>query len=237
MSGTVGIVANDTARYTLFPVCVSQLRHPPNTFIDWALSTDVPKARNTLVERSLERGSEWILFLDDDHVFPPSLLMRLLEHEQPIVSSLYLARAMPFAPVAFSHLDEEGLYHAVKLADLPGEGLLKVRAVGTSGMLIRSEVFRAIDPPWFVYGREESWNASEDIVFCEKARDAGFDVYLDLEAQLGHMTPSAIWPSFVDKEWVVGFSVADGLRLYYPIEPTTGPAPADSKVEVAASLG
>lgn len=220
MSGTVGIIASDTGRYTLFSVCLTQLKHPVNTRIDWGLSTDIAGARNTLVERSLETGSEWILFIDDDHVYPTDLLIRLLEHEKPIVGSLYLRRARPFEPVAFSHRNEDGLYRSIDLTTLPNEGLLKVQAVGAAGLLIHSEVFRAIEYPWFEHGRVGEWNASEDIIFCEKAQDAGFDVFIDLAAQLGHLSPTAIWPTWVDEEWAVGFSVADGLRLYCPIENT-----------------
>ena len=38
--------------------------------------------------------------------------------------------------------------------------------------------------------------------------------------------PSAVWPSWVDQEWAVGFSVADGLRLYCPIEKAAAAADA-----------
>ena len=235
MSGTVGIVANDESRYTLFPVCLSQLEHVPGTKIDWALSTDIVRGRNKLVERMLETDSEWLFFIDDDHVFPGDILARLLAHERDVVGSLYLRRQAPFSPLAFSH-KEDGLYHTINLQELPGEGLLKVQAVGTAGLLVRREVFEAVGTPWFEYGKTERWDASEDIIFCEKAIAAGFDVFCDLGAHLGHMTPTAIWPSWVDQEWAVGFSVADGTRLYIPIEtPTTASNAADSKEEVAAS--
>jgi hypothetical protein len=218
MSGTLGIIANDAARYTLFSVCLTQLKHPPNTRVDWALCTDMTRGRNMLVERSLEMGSEWMLFIDDDHVYPSDLLLRLLSHDKPIVGSLYLRRHRPFAPNAFSHLNEDLSYQPIDLTSLPNDGLLKVKAVGTSGLLIRSEVFREIPKPWFEYGQIGEWGASEDIIFCEKAGKAGIDVHVDLSAQLGHLAPCAVWPSWVDQEWTVGFSVADGLRLYCPIE-------------------
>jgi len=89
---------------------------------------------------------------------------------------------------------------------------------GAAGLLVWSEVFRAIPEPWFVHGRYGEWNAGEDIIFCEQANEAGFDIFVDLAAQLGHLCASAIWPSWIDQEWAVGFSVADGLRLYCPIE-------------------
>ncbi len=172
------------------------------------------------MQRSLDWGSEWILFLDDDHVFPADLLKRLLAHEEDIVAAPYMRRAGAHSPVAFSHRSEDGLYQAIDLTELPGEGLLKVHAVGAGCLLIRSEVFRAIssEPNWFKHGQVGEWDASEDIIFCEKANEAGFDVYVDLGTPVGHMAPSAVWPSYVDKEWAVGFSVADSTRLYVPIE-------------------
>lgn len=235
MSGTVGIIAQDNNRYTMFSICLQQMgpHVPPNTRVDWGISTDIPGARNTLVKRSLDCGSEWILFIDDDQVFPPNLLISLLSHEVEIVSALYLRRAGDHSPVAFSHRRQDGLYEALDLSQLPGEGLLKVHACGAGGLLIRSEVFRAISdqPDWFQHGYipGTDWNAAEDIIFCEKARAAGFDIYVDLGMPIGHMAPSAIWPSYVDKEWCLGFSVADGTRLYVPIEKAAeADAPADA---------
>ena len=150
MSGSVGIIASDTGRYTLFSVCLTQLRHPPNTNVDWALSPHIAEARNTLVRRSLDAGSEWILFLDDDHVYPSDLLMRLLAHEQDIVCSLYLRRAKPFAPVAFSHRSEDGLYHSIDLTTLPNEGLLKIKAVKKPAQPARKNVPNPFKPGEFM---------------------------------------------------------------------------------------
>ena len=57
MSGTLGIIANDAARYTLFSVALTQLKHPPNTQVDWALCTDMTRGRNpfpVMVEKRSE---------------------------------------------------------------------------------------------------------------------------------------------------------------------------------------
>ncbi len=220
MSGTVAVVANDLARYSLFSVSLTQLKSPPNTRLDWGLSTDIAAARNMVVKRALDEGSEWVFFMDDDHVFPADALMRLLNHDVDMACSLYLRRSGGFNPVAASQRTEDGLYDSIDLTQLPGTGLLKIHACGGAGMLVKAEVFRAVsdEADWFKHGRVGEWDAAEDYIFCEKVGAAGFDIFLDLEARLGHMTPSAIWPSWVDKEWAVGFSVADGTRLYVPIE-------------------
>ncbi len=229
MSGSVGIVAQDSARYTMFGVCLTQLKHPGGTRIDWGLSTYVPKARNTLVKRALDDGSDWLLFLDDDHVFAPDLLLNLLAHDKPVVSALYVLRGGSHEPVALQKT--ENAYEPIDLTQLPGEGLLKVDAVGCGGLLVRSEVFRAIsdEPDWFSYGHDQhGWTASEDVIFCEKVANAGYDIFVDLASPMGHMAPSAIWPSYVDGEWCFGFSVSDSTKLYAHIETKAVDAAADA---------
>ena len=223
MSGSIAIMAQQTARYSAFSVCLTQLRTPPNTKIDWVFTTDVAGGRNTLVKRALDNGAEWVLFLDDDQSFSPDILLKLLAHERDIVSALYVQRAGGHGPLAFSERTPDNTYTQIDLTSLPGEGLLKVHACGAGGLLIRSEVFHAIDsePTWFQYGLvfNETWNASEDIIFCEKAQKAGFEVFVDLGCPIGHMAPTAIWPQYIDNQWCLGFSVADGTQLYVPIEP------------------
>lgn len=212
MSGMVGVIANDTGRYSLFTFMLTTLSTPVNTKIQPALTSDRILGRNKLAKLAIEDGSEWLLFIDDDHAFKHDLLLKLLAHEVPIVGSLYLQRMLPFAPVAYSHKEDDH-YIPLDLTTSPEDGLVEVCAVGTGGMLVRTEVFRELEYPWFEHGR-----ASEDLIFCDRARDAGFPIYCDLGARLGHFTVSAIWPSWVDQEWVVGFSVADNFSLYVPIE-------------------
>jgi hypothetical protein len=221
MSGSVGVIADATGRYTEFTECLSGLltQMPVNTQLQFKVGSERGHSRDWLVEQSLERGSEWILFLDDDHSFPPHLLMQLLRHEQPIVSSLYLMRQPPFWPIAYESKDEKGMYTALDLRGYEGSGLAPVVGAGTGGMLIRSEVFYELDPPWFLHTDQQS----EDLYFCDKAIAAGFPIYVDLEARLGHITPVNVVPSHhPDAGWlatlVVGQAMNVGLNIGYELE-------------------
>lgn len=218
MSGTVAIPTRDVGRYTFAEISRTILTLPPETYFDWEISTYLALARNKLVQRVLDSNSDWIFFVDDDQALRPDTLMRLLSYEKPIVSGLYLNRNRPFFPIAFSERAEDGTYIPIDLPTLPKEGLLQVQAVGAGCLLIRREVLEAIGENWFQHGRVDDWDASEDIIFCEQARAAGYEIFVDLGTQVGHFAPAAVWPSWVDQEWAVGFSVADGLRLYCPIE-------------------
>lgn len=214
MSGTVGIVADMAGRYTEFSKSLLTLSGnvPVNTAVDWQIGADRGRSRNQLVERSLERGSEWILFLDDDHSFPPTLLMGLLAHDEPVVASLYLQRSDPFLPIAYTSKDEDGNYWPLDLPAQGRHGLVPVVGAGTGGMLIRSEVFRELPAPWFVHTTKQS----EDLYFCDRLVEAGIPLYVDLDARLGHLAVFNIYPDF-EEQWAAGISVSPSMRVLLPI--------------------
>lgn len=217
LSGLVGIIANDSARYSLFSACVTKLQAPEGTRLEWLIGGDWCGARNTLVEMTLEGDHDWLWFMDDDHAFPPNFLLRLLEHDQPLVVPVCLQRVHPFRPCVY--LDENGggegmRSEVVNLHDQPETGLIEIAGGGTAGMLIRREVLEAVEPPWFEYG-----TVSEDLLFCDKAKEKGFKIHCDLALRLGHITTAVVWPAQQGGEWVVGFNIGRDLNLFCPIEP------------------
>lgn len=214
MSGMVGVIAQDAGRYSLFAVSLTVLRSPPNTALRWKLTSDRIIGRNSHVETALETGAEWLMFIDDDHTFGPDLLVRLLAHDLPVVGALYMQRQRPFAPIAYSAKEDDGTYRNLDLTAYGEDAVVEVAALGTGGMLIRAEVLRAMPFPWFEHGL-----ASEDLIFCDKARKLGFPVHVDLAARMGHLSPSAVWPTWHAGGWSVGFAVADEFALSVPIQP------------------
>lgn len=240
MSGVVCVPANDSARYHFFTFSLTSLVAPVNTQIRSALGSDRIRGRNRLVTESLAQGAEWILFLDDDHAFGPNLLARLLSHDKPIVASLYLQRQFPFRPIAYTHReDDDKTYRPLFLHDYPvNTGLVEVRAAGTGGMLIRSEVFHELvkqdicEPGvWFKDGE-----ASEDLTFCEKAGEAGFPIYVDLQARLGHCTTSIIWPSS-DGTWSIGAQVSADFMANFEIATREQEAAMDAAAKAQTNGG
>ncbi len=221
MSGTIGTPCNDVARYHFFTFSLTGLARPVNTEVRSAFGSDRIRGRNRIVKEALAIGKEWVLFLDDDQAFGPNLLVRLLSHDQPIVASLYLQRTHPFSPIAYTHReDDDKTYRPLFLHDYPPEtGLVEVRAAGTGGMLIRSEVFRELvaqgiceDGVWFKDGE-----ASEDLTFCEKAREAGFPIYVDLQARMGHCSTWIVWPDVAGDEWVMGATLSQNFQANFEI--------------------
>ena len=217
MAGTIGLIATDLARYTAFTKCILQVRAPVNTDIRFGIGTDFAHNRNRIVVEALDRGTEWVWFIDDDMLFAPEHLMRLLSHEKPIVASLYSTRQSPFEVLAYDHYEEGKGYTAVNLLEHPTQdGLIPILAAGSGGMLIRAEVFHGLPYPWF----EKTEHGSEDMVFCLRAREAEHEIFLDLGAVCGHLMTSSIFPVFVDGGWVRQVTLSDGSSIFIdPNEP------------------
>lgn len=214
----VGVISDSFARTVLFTISMTSLRAPVNTSINYSIGSGRAVGRNNLVRSCLESGCEWLWFIDDDHAFNGDILKRLLSHEKDITASLYLQRVQPFAPIAYGSFDEKtGKYIPIDLTKYKTDDLVPIRAAGTGGMLVRSEVFRALKDPWF---EVTEGLGSEDLPFCEKAREAGFELYCDLGAKLAHIDPVCIWPTYLEEEeqWGVGFNLADNFNLYVPIQ-------------------
>lgn len=217
MSGIVGVIANDSARYSLFWSCMDHLRLPSGWEKEHLIGGDWCGARNTLCEYALRSDVDHLFFMDDDHAFAPDLLEKLLRWNEDLVVPVCLMRTHPYMPVTFQerladHANGNAQYLPVYYPDQPNEGLIELAAGGCAGMVIGTNVLRALEPPWFEYGF-----ASEDLLFCQKAKEAGFTIHCDLSARLGHITTAVVWPTTdQDGEWRVGFNIGRETNLIVP---------------------
>lgn len=187
--GMVGIPCGEQARWTEFTRSLLVLERPKGSQIAFVYGAYIQANRNALVEQMLASDAQWLLMLDDDHTFERRLLITMLDHHVDVVGALALARKPPYFVCAFQRTDSiSGDSLGVGLQDLEFT-LQEVAAVGTGAILIRRHVLEAIEPPWFESGVDERGvNVSEDVTFCEKARAAGFKVFLDATQCLGHLT-------------------------------------------------
>ena len=64
------------------------------------------------------------------------------------------------------------------------DALVRADALGTGCLLIKREVLEAISAPWFKC--HENSAGGEDFYFCQKALDAGFEVWADFSVQAQH---------------------------------------------------
>lgn len=197
MSGMIGLSCSEQGRFTETWVSLFQLREAtPDAFMQVACGANIAENRNALAKWFLASGAEWLFYADDDQVFAPNTLTRLLARNTPVVSGLYLAREYPFAPHVYDDADDpETAYTTVGVAET-SNGLLRVKSTGAGALLVRRPVFEKLQTPYWRLGQTvpEAWG--DDIDFCRRVREAGFGVYVDLHVGVGHKTNGTIWPQW-----------------------------------------
>lgn len=200
-TGTIGIIAQDTARYSQFAICLAQLR------TDWEIKHvfgyDAAYARHRLAETF---EGDYLLFLDDDHAFQPDLVERLLKHRKDIVAPLYLKRGQGFRPTAY----ETDYNTRLRLGE---PGLVEVGITGTSGMLIHRRVFDSLGSPFFRAGHVPGMPHAigEDADFCIRAREHGFQVWCDTSLPFGHIGAATVMPVHTPGGWKLAVVIGDAL--------------------------
>ena len=167
----------------------------------WPKGVDIVGNMNTMVRKM---QGDWLWVLGTDHVMNFDLLERLLSHDVDVVVPLCLKRSPPYDPVVYSHQNEKGQY--VGYTDLPEHGLVPVHAAGSAGMLIRRHVLDTFEDPVF----ESHGGLNEDLHFCAKVRDAGFSIWCDVDAPLGHIGQISVWPRYSGDEWMIDLHLGNG---------------------------
>lgn len=144
-------------------------------------SCDLSSSRTWLVKEAIKRGATHLLFVDSDMLFPADIIRRLLAHDKDIISVDYNKRLFPLKSV---------------LLKMPGVEVsetepYKVGIAGTGIMLIKLALFS--DPKmgvnWFSFGRNAKGEnvIGEDGWFCNTAREAGYDVWVDPTIKVFHL--------------------------------------------------
>jgi hypothetical protein len=134
--------------------------------------------RERLAEEAIKDGADAILWVDSDMRFPKDALEILLSRDLPIVGVNATTRRFPVVPTALD-IDPE-TKDLVKVNSKGKTGLEQVMGVGFGMVLIKKEVFEAAQKPWFWFEQtDKGGTIGEDIYFCAKAYDAGYQTVID----------------------------------------------------------
>jgi len=159
-----------------------------DTKVIWQVRTMIATARNLIVKQALtDETYTHLLFIDDDMTFDSDFLYKLISTNVDIVGGLAFKRTADYQPCVYKK-KEDGQHYPI----LP-EVFQEVDAIGTAGLLIKTDVFKKIAFPWFeTYYDEQGRVWSVDFDFCIKAKKAGFKVFVEPTALMGHIGQSEV---------------------------------------------
>lgn len=166
----------------------------PNQFFDRHImlcrTASISAARNMLVQAALKGNYTHIFFLDVDVLLkdPVQAIQLLLTRNEPIVSGMYRRKTLEGYQWCIFN-GSPGNY--VPVAEWTGNWIT-VDVVGMGCCLIKTEVFRKVPAPWFVW--DDPNGPSEDFVFCESAKKHGYRIHVFTEVQAAHLGMFKLMP-------------------------------------------
>lgn len=127
---------------------------------------------------------DYLFAVDSDITFAPDTLKKLLAADKDVISGLYIQRKPG------QHILE--IYRAgrnVPYNDIKYSGIVEIDGCGFGCVLVKSQVFKVIGYPQFVYRSaiDHADTLSEDVYFCMKAKDKGFRIFADTSILCEHI--------------------------------------------------
>ena len=175
----------------LFCQSLALLQRAGDTVIGFEVGSLVYNARNNLARQAIKAEADWVLWLDSDMVFSPDLLQRMLkvctENGIDFLTALCFRRKPPFTPCLFDRLDkiEKGASYTA-IMSVP-DGRFKVGGCGFAGVLMSTDVLMSVASKFNGRMFDPLEGFGEDVSFCWRARQCGYDIWCDSEIEMGHV--------------------------------------------------
>ena len=163
----------------------------------------ISRARSIVASAFLRSDADVLLSIDSDIWFRPQDAISLCEKADGIIAALYMTRSLNTQPAL--------MLPSKPVTMGPESEPVEVPFASTGFMAVERKVFEALSgvlplchQGWSDRGADTSfwpfympytipWEGdghmylSEDWAFCQRAKDAGFKVWLDPQVRLGHM--------------------------------------------------
>jgi hypothetical protein len=146
-------------------------------------------ARRNLTDIFLKSDFDYAWWVDSDMKFPIDAPLKLLKRNVPLVGANYRRRRFP-NPGFTGMMGKAGQFTEL-VTDDNSPPMQKVDVLPHGMVLVHRSVYEKIPQPHYLqeYVTELNLEIGEDIFFCNKAKEAGFDVWVDhdLSKEIAHI--------------------------------------------------
>ena len=197
----IAIPSMDTVP-ALFCQSLALLQRAGDTIVGFQVGSLVYNARNELARQAIKSEADWVLWLDSDMVFEPDLLKKMLEvceeNDIDFLTGLCFRRKPPYTPTLFDRLDkmEHGASYTT-IMSVP-EGRFKVGGCGFAGVLMSTDVLLSVAARFGGRMFDPLEGFGEDVSFCWRARQCGYEIWCDSDIELGHVGSMIVTREFFE---------------------------------------
>jgi|WetSurSiteA1Bulk_404760.scaffolds.fasta_scaffold00135_19 hypothetical protein len=159
------------------------------------INYQVAEARNECVKEALNKGFDWIIFIDHDTILPHDTCVKIRHHmslgKYPVIGGLYYVKSSVPEPLLFRGRGN-GAFYGWEQGDI-----VEVDGLPLGCTLINTGLFRSMTPPWFVTPTEfkidengipSKVSGTEDLTFFDRVINEG-------------ILEKAGWPELADKKY------------------------------------
>lgn len=190
MKTFVAVPSLDTVP-ALFCQSLALLQRAGDTMIGFEVGSLVYNARNNLARQAVKAEADYVLWLDSDMVFAPDLLQRMLkvctENDIDFLTGLCFRRKPPYTPCLFDKLEKMGNGASYTAIMSVPDGRFKVGGCGFAGVLMTTDVLLSVMAKFDGRMFDPLPGFGEDVAFCWRARQCGYDIWCDSDIELGHV--------------------------------------------------
>lgn len=154
----------------------------------------IPFAREFICNHALETNCDYVFMVDDDMMVDPQIFFKLQENDKDICTALAFTRNPTHLPVAYQMVEgwdpvsRKEFARSEHILNYPKNQLVRLDASGFGVVLIKTEVLKKMQKPWFM----GSHGTGEDLHFCLEARKYGFETWMDTRLKTGHLSNNIV---------------------------------------------
>lgn len=132
---------------------------------------------------------DYLFSVDSDITFASDTLEKMLSHDVDVVSGIYRQRIEERQTIEIYEKTANGGVTHMNYNKLKNRGLVEVDACGFGCVLVKKNVIQTIPYPQFEYhvALNHHNTVSEDVDFCTKATNNGFQIFCDTSIICDHI--------------------------------------------------
>ena len=191
----IAIPTNDMMPFQFVESLTKLIRRLDADEVDYDVAfqggTLVYVGRDKLSLKAISGDYSHILWLDADMVFTEDLVDDLMDCGKDIVTGIAHSRRAPYPSCLFTEI-----YPGVRRFDgeYPQEPF-KVAGCGMACVLMKADV---ISDVWAHHSTAffPTRELGEDIAFCKRAADLGYEIWAEPHVQIGHVGHFVVYPEY-----------------------------------------